>query len=427
MFGWEFPPHISGGLGTACYGLTSGLLQQGITVDFVVPRLFGGEKSQRNTRLIDSRHISIPDPLHIWEKYRGFFNYLEVAADITPYLMPPVDEVKGHMKHEQPEDAGNRSSWSFPFSGTYGPGLFEEVRWYALAATEIATQQQYDLIHAHDWPAFPAGIAAKAASGKPLIAHVHATEFDRSGKAVNEKVYAIERAGMEAADRIIAVSHYTRKIIIDQYGIDPARVVTIHNGIIPKANEYLREQPRPVKEKIVTFLGRVTFQKGPEYFIEAAKRVLDHDKNVRFVMAGSGDMLQRMIDRAAAHRISSRCHFTGFLNGPEVERILAMTDVFVMPSVSEPFGIAPLEALQAHVPVIISKQSGVSEVLRHAIKIDFWDIDALSDAIYGLLKHSSLWRTYSMNGREELAQLTWEIAAEKVKQLYENTIQISNP
>jgi glycosyltransferase involved in cell wall biosynthesis len=226
---------------------------------------------------------------------------------------------------------------------------------------------------------------------------------------------------MEAADKVIAVSFYTQKIIIERYGISPDKVVTVHNAVLPRDKPFGKfEDVFP--EKIVTFLGRITMQKGPDYFIEAAYKVLQRDKNVRFVMAGSGDMLWKMVKRVAELRMSSRFHFTGFLQGDDVDKMYAMSDVYVMPSVSEPFGITPLEAMRANVPVIVSKQSGVSEVLHHAIKIDFWDIDAMADAIHSFLNYQAITRIFAKAGKEEVENLKWSVAARKVKMVYEKVV-----
>jgi glycosyltransferase involved in cell wall biosynthesis len=294
----------------------------------------------------------------------------------------------------------------------------EEVHRYALVAGTIAFQNNFDVIHAHDWLTYPAGIAAKKISKKPLIIHVHATEFDRSGENVNQTVYDIERQGMEYADYIIAVSNLTRNIIIERYGISPEKVFTVHNAVEPSTRSDYYFEEKHVKEKIVTFLGRVTFQKGPDYFVEAAYKVLQKDSNVRFVMAGSGDMLNRMIRRVAQLRISNKFHFTGFLDAENVDRMFSMSDVYVMPSVSEPFGISPLEAMRSNVPVVISKQSGVSEVLKYALKIDFWDIDAMADAIYGLLHYDALSKMFVRYGKDEVDNMKWDNAAKSVKDLY---------
>ena len=295
----------------------------------------------------------------------------------------------------------------------------EEVSRYAMVAATIANENSFDVIHAHDWLTYPAGIAAKRVSGKPLVIHVHATEFDRSGENVNTITYGIERMGMMEADKIITVSNLTRNIVINKYGIDPSKVVTVHNAVDFKETAPY-EIKRGVDEKIVTFLGRITFQKGPGYFIEAAAKVLKRCDNVRFVMAGNGDLLNRSIRRVAKLGIADRFHFTGFLKGDDVKRMFAYSDVYVMPSVSEPFGISPLEAMKSNVPVIISKQSGVAEVLKYAIKIDFWDIDAMADSIYALLNYPALSHMSTEYGMKEVNALKWENAAKKIKAVYES-------
>lgn len=298
----------------------------------------------------------------------------------------------------------------------------EEVSRYALVASSIAQNNSFDVIHAHDWLTYPAGIAAKEITGKPLVIHVHATEFDRSGEHVNQPVYDIERRGMTEADLVITVSNLTRQIVIERYGIDPEKVITVHNAVEPVDRPGMEGVQKHVREKIVTFLGRVTYQKGPDYFVEAAYKVLQRDPNVRFVMAGSGDLLNRMIRRVAQLKISTKFHFTGFLAGQEVDTMFAMSDVYVMPSVSEPFGISPLEAMRSNVPVVISKQSGVAEVLKHALKVDFWDIDALADAIYGILHYDALRSMFVRYGKAEVDNLKWENAALNVIEVYNKAV-----
>ena len=278
----------------------------------------------------------------------------------------------------------------------------DEINKYAIVASVIAEENEFDIIHAHDWLAYPAGIAAMEVSGKPLVIHVHATDFDRSGGSVNPDVYRIEKNGMDAASKIITVSNLTRDIVIHKYFINPDKVETVYNAVEPvKISERLMIK-KGFDEKVVTFLGRITMQKGPEYFIEAAYKVLQVMDNVRFVMAGSGDMMERMMRRAAALKITDRFHFTGFLKGADVFSLLDMSDVYIMPSVSEPFGISPLEAMQSNVPVIISKQSGVAEILTHAVKTDFWDIDAMADSIYGILNYPALANMFIKKGKEEV-------------------------
>jgi len=424
MFGWEFPPHITGGLGTACYGLTRGLAKQNVEVLFVVPRSFGDE-DQRSISLLDAGDVEINYRDDIYREFWEKVTYMEIGSNIVPYLDPEeFSKLESEWKLDHSEFQSSVFSQKFKFSGSYGKNLMQEVARYAIIAASLASRHTFDIIHAHDWLTYPAGIAAKKISGKPLVVHVHATEFDRSGEHVNQNVYDIERKGMEASDLVITVSNLTRNIVIEKYGIDPNKVVTVHNAVEPVVNHKAVEYKKTVNEKIVTFLGRVTFQKGPEYFVEVAKRVLDKDPNVRFVMAGSGDMLNKMIRRVAQLGISSKFHFTGFLKGDDVDHMFDISDVYVMPSVSEPFGISPLEAMRSNTPVVISKQSGVAEVLRHALKVDFWDIDAMANAIYGLLHYPALSSMFIRLGKEEVDNLKWENAAIHIVNAYKSVLKI---
>jgi glycosyltransferase involved in cell wall biosynthesis len=422
MFGWEFPPHITGGLGTACFGLTKGLSKHDIDMLFVVPKAYGDEDEQA-VRIVNAseKTFDLKD-----EEYKEFWKrvkYMEIGSNIIPYVDPQeFRKVYDENKKTGEQYTSNVFSKQYEFSGSYGVNLMEEVARYALIGSGIAAKEPHDIIHAHDWLCYPAGIAAKKASGKPLVVHMHATEFDRTGGDVNQVVYDMEREGMEAADRVITVSNLTRKIVIEKYGIDPGKVVTVHNAVDQEVSKEILEIKSKMKEKVVTFLGRITFQKGPEYFIEAANKILQKDKNVRFVMAGSGDMLNKMIERVAHLRIADKFHFTGFLKGDDVGNLFALSDVFVMPSVSEPFGIVPLEAMRSKVPVVISKQSGVAEVLNHALKIDFWDVDAMADSIYGLCHYKGLSNMFKKYGKIEVENLKWENAAKKVKEVYEEVI-----
>jgi glycosyltransferase involved in cell wall biosynthesis len=259
-------------------------------------------------------------------------------------------------------------------------------------------------------------------TGKPLVVQVHSTEFDRSGENINQMIYDIERRGMHEARKVIAVSNYTRNIIVGRYGVPPEKVEVIHNGIEPSCNSRPAQLPSRTSDKVVLYMGRITMQKGPEYFIQAARRVLEVFQPVRFIMAGTGDMLYRMIDLAAWLGIGHKVHFTGFLHGPEVQRAYAMADLFVMPSVSEPFGIAPLEAMDSNVPVLISKQSGVAEVLTHVLKVDFWDIDEMANKIVSVLKRPPLHETLRQNGSWQARRFRWEDAAARCKRLYETIL-----
>ena len=419
MFGWEFPPHISGGLGTACYGLTNGLSYfDDVEILFVVPRAFGDE-DQSKIRLIGANDVALSETNVHYQELMKKIHFLEVDSNIVPYTDPEeYFRLMEQDKSGEKKYIHARFSGKLKFSGGYGADLFQEIANYAAVATEIAAAYDFDIIHSHDWLTYPAGMAAKKVSGKPLVVHVHATDFDRSGGSVNPGVYDMEKRGMEAADKVITVSNLTRNTVIHNYGIDPEKVVTVYNAVDPVVQQENILVEKGFDEKIVTFLGRITLQKGPEYFIEVAKKVLKRMDNVRFVMAGSGDMMVRMIWHAASLKIMDRFHFTGFLRGDDVYRMFSLTDVYVMPSVSEPFGISPLEAMQSNVPVIISHQSGVAEILKHAIKVDFWDIDAMADAIYGILNYEALSETFKKFGKEEVENLKWENSARKVREVY---------
>ena len=423
MFGWEFPPHISGGLGTACYGLTKGIAHiPDLDVIFVVPKAFGDE-DQSTMQLVGANKTPIKHRKLNVNKFSQTLDYIEVDSKLVPYVDPEEFwkmqsyEVSSTHKFVQTDESG-----LVQFTGKYGPNLLKEIADYAIVANVIAQDHDFDIIHAHDWLTYPAGIAAKEATGKPLVVHVHATDFDRSGGSVNPTVYEIEKRGMEAADKVITVSNLTRNIVIEKYGIPADKVVTVYNAVEPNIKETPTPFKKKVGEKIVTFLGRITMQKGPEYFIEVANAVLKRVDNVRFVMAGSGDMMEKMIRRAASLNITDKFHFTGFLKGDDVFQMLRMSDLYVMPSVSEPFGISPLEAMQSSVPVLISNQSGVAEILTYAIKTNFWDIEAMADAIHGIVSYPALSQMFIKHGKEEVDSLKWENSARKVKLVYDSVL-----
>ena len=431
MFGWEVPPHIAGGLGTACYGMTRGLARNDVEVIFVMPRA-SGDEDERFVKVINASDIearySTGSTVEGADDIMRKISFIHIDSNMVPYISPEEWDTY----REEYERTGRKiweregDSWTqrYTFSGKYGANLMEEVARYAVVAAEVARQLegQFDVIHAHDWLTYFAGIAAKRVSGKPLVVHMHATSFDRSSSDnIDTRVYEIERAGMAAADRVIAVSNLTRNIVIEKYNIPAERVVTVHNAV-RFVNSDMEAPERGVEDKIVTFLGRITFQKGPDYFVEAAAKVLKRVPNVRFVMAGSGDMMNHVIRRVARLGIADRFHFTGFLKGDDVHKMFQLSDVYIMPSVSEPFGISPLEAMRANVPVIISKQSGVAEVLDYAVKVDYWDVDAMADAIYGFVKYPALAKMFSQKGLEEVTGLKWNNAAAKVKAVYEDAI-----
>jgi len=423
MFGWEFPPNISGGLGTACYGIVKGLSEcEDIQISFVIPKSQGNELSTNNLQLISADQILIDRITQLssnWSKVR----FLQVESKLSPYLTPQSYSEAVQKSHEKEEITANTSKGiRIQFSGKYGPDLFDEINKYALVAQTIARENNFELIHAHDWLTFPAAIAAKKISGKPLILHVHSTDFDRSGGAINPEIFAIEKQGFDQASKIIVVSNLIKNRLIDQYHISPEKIVTIYNGIEAKEYEAEEWKHRSRKKKIVTFLGRITIQKGPEYFVDVARMVIQRMKNVRFVMAGNGELRDQILELSVKYGISDRFHFTGFLNKPEVAEMLHQSDLFIMPSVSEPFGIVPLEAMQANVPVIISLQSGVSEVVHNVVKTDFWDVHAMADAVHGILKHKKLSKVLKTDGKLEVSKLNWKQPARQIKQVYQNLL-----
>jgi glycogen(starch) synthase len=420
MFGWEFPPNISGGLGTACYGLSKGLVSfNDIDLTFVVPKVYGDEDN-KGMKLVGASEVELSGKIIKKQRELEWNEFKEYGQHISAYSTPEQFEKLQEKRLEKfRKYIGDTNFGKLEFSGKYGSSLFDEISRYSIVASELASKEHYDVIHAHDWLTYPAGIEAKKVLSRPLVVHVHATEYDRCGESPNKKVYEIERRGMEIADKVITVSNFTRNTVINKYHIDPSKVITVYNAVEPMKYGNLDDLWKMgTDDKIVTFLGRVTRQKGPGYFVEAAYKVLQKMNNVRFVMAGNGDLMEQIIKQVARLKISDRFHFTGFLNGSDVYKMYTMSDLYVMPSVSEPFGISPLEAIQSNVPVIMSKQSGVSEVIANALKVDFWDIEAMADAIYGVLNYNSLANYLKNKSKRELDQLTWDKVAQKIKDIY---------
>ena len=414
MFGWEFPPHILGGLGTASYGLTRGMWECGdMDITFVIPKPYGDE-DRSFAHIIGTSQVPVA-----WRDVNRDYVDARIGNLMSPDLYFRLREhIYADFNYMRTNDLG-----CIEFSGRYPDNLLEEINNYSITAGVIARTLDFDIIHSHDWLTYPAGIHTKKVTGKPLVVHVHATEYDRSRGKPNPNVYAIERDGMTNADHIITVSELTRRTVIDHYGIDPSKVTTVHNAVVPLDKDILEiPNPRQTKEKVVTFLGRITMQKGPEYFVEAAVKVLRNCKNVRFVMAGSGDMMDKMIRLAAARGIADRFHFPGFQKGRQVYEMLKASDVYIMPSVSEPFGISPLEAMQMGVPSIISKQSGCAEILTNVIKTDYWDIDAMADAIHAIISYPAIYNQLREEGLREVAGITWDKAGRKVIDIYNKVL-----
>lgn len=413
MFGWEFPPHILGGLGTASYGLTKGMHENGnMDITFVIPKPWGDEE-RGFANIVGANSVPVA-----WRDVNMDYVQSRIGNVMDPQL---YFDLRNHI-YADFNYMGTNDLGCIEFSGRYPDNLLEEINNYSIVAGVIARTIPCDVIHSHDWLTYPAGIHAKQVTGKPLVIHVHATDFDRSRGNVNPTVFSIEKDGMNNADHIITVSNLTRQTVIEKYGISPDKVTTVHNAVEPLNEEIRSIKMKKGKDKVVTFLGRITMQKGPEYFVEAAAKVLQKTHNVRFVMAGSGDMMEKMIHLAADRDIADRFHFTGFLKGQQVYEMLAASDVYIMPSVSEPFGISPLEAMQMGVPSIISKQSGCAEILENVIKIDYWDINAMADAIYSIIKYPAMYNHLRDRGLAEIDTIQWKKAGAKVIDIYHKVI-----
>ncbi len=501
MLGWEFPPFITGGLGTACYGLTRGLTKAGCDITFALPRSIDRSHSSHvrllspatevaepaawtappegdvlesvslaqedematehrtatrrlellrqgtperirildlpammqsaycsgsaRGRLIDT--IAAGDPVfseHLDALSNEEFNAYFASVQSSEHLeRSPIDLAIRRALPEAISSPHSHAHGSHAPTGGYDGDLILEAERYAHFCVRAAQKIPFDIIHAHDWLTYPAGIALARLTGRPLVVHVHATEFDRSGDHVNQAVYNIERRGMHAAVRVLAVSMLTRNLLVNRYGISPTKIDVVYNGVDLEPSAYgIKRIERA--ERIVLYFGRITMQKGPEYFVKAAKRVLDVEDNVRFVVAGSGDQATKMIEMAAELGIGGRMTFTGFLRGKDIQRVFSLADLYVMPSVSEPFGIAPLEAMGHRVPVIISRNSGVSEVLTHALKVNFWDVDEIANKIVAVLRHPPLRAELRDRGLFEVRGITWDGAAKRCLDSYRKALSV---
>lgn len=394
MFGWEFPPFNSGGLGVACEGITKSLSSSGVDLTFVLP--FKMKKNPPWCKFVSATESE------------DYISEKEIKEMFAGYTSHSVDSENGKFV-----SSGNLLSGS----------LLSRVKSYGLKAPAIAKKYNHSIIHAHDWLTFPAGIMAKKTSGKPFVAHIHATEFDRSGSDnVNREIFEIEKDGFREADLVVAVSERTKKKVSEKYNINPNKIKVVHNGIdFNKNNSDIDHNLEILKKdgnQIVLFVGRITLQKGPDYFVEMAKKVLEYEPKTYFVVSGSGDMEGRMIEMVAKNGLSKNFIFCGFLRDKDLERIYRAGDIFVMPSVSEPFGLVPLEAMISEVPVLVSKESGVSEVISTALKSHFWDIDDMADKVVAVLRNKKLKNHLSLNGREEVKEIHWKKATDKLISLY---------
>ena len=494
MLGWEFPPFITGGLGTACYGLVKAMDRSGMRVTFVLPKSVPSSTVEGADRVtLMSPASDLGDPLPQFEPHRAATRPAESRGSIPKPAAGPaevevvketVERIRRVFEHvnfvDLPLEAGSNYGPQAPTnpllqrlleerflderrlevllrsggldqmeaetdlaalesalpelppdtagmtardaqSGDYGGDMIAQAQAYASFCLEVAKRTDFDVVHAHDWLTYPAGLAVSRYTGKPLVVHVHSTEFDRSGEHVNQAQYNIERRGMHGAMKVVAVSQLTKNICVARYGVPESKVEVVYNGV--EFDPVQKGVPTiETRDKIVLYFGRITMQKGPEYFVHAAKRVLDVMDDVKFVVAGSGDLASSMIEMAANLGIGHKVLFTGFLRGNDISRVFRIADLYVMPSVSEPFGIAPLEAMSHDVPVLISKSSGVSEVLVHALKVDFWDVEEMANKIVAVLRHPPLQRTLQNNGRFEVRALTWDGAARRCLQIYDRIL-----
>lgn len=396
-FGWDFPPQTTGGLGVACEGLTRELLKEGIEVIFVLPR---------------SQNVS-SDARFIFADIEKTMRIRQVESGLVPYVgsstMVDVYDVFGKRK-------------------IYSATILQEVYAYAEKAVGIAKEEVFEIIHAHDWTAYPAGMAAKLTSGKPLILHVHATSFDQAaGDNVDPSVFAIEKEAFKNADSIITVSEFTKNIVVEKYGADPKKIQVIHNGCdvhAPEQHEKVLSQLRAQGKQIVLYHGRITIQKGVDYFVQAARKVVDFNPNIMFVISGKGDMTGQIMEKVGNLGLSSHVIFAGDLWYKERDAMYQSVDLVVMPSVSEPFGLVPLEAMQHGTPALISRQSGVSEVMTHVLKVDFWDTDEMANKILSALRYPILRLQLIEEGTKELQRLSWKYAAKKVVDVYHKILSL---
>lgn len=404
MLGWEFPPIINGGLGVACHDL-SGAMSELADVTMIVPKSSKGYKVKKVNLLgMNNMDINSLEPGPAEKKLP--FELRSIPANLDPYY----SSSKAHQAE------GNKDLLSpFDIDNLYGGDVIAKVQRFSEIAASVASTMKFDVIHAHDWMTMLAGLRIKEQTGKPLIMHIHSLEIDRGGVDSRGWVYDLEKYGMERADLLVPVSNFTASNIEQYYGINKDKMRVVHNG-----SNFVQpfKSPKPYKEKTVLFVGRLTRQKGPEKFLDIATRVLESNPEVRFVMAGVGDNFKHMLDSSAYRSIGHRFHMTGFLNQEKLQYLLSFSDVYCMPSVSEPFGLSAVEAAQFGVPCVISKQSGVAEVLRGSLKFDFWDIDKAADYILNLLSNPVLSRKVVQDASQNLDKISWDISARKIINAY---------
>ena len=456
---WEFPPFVTGGLGMACYGLVKALLKSEVEVLLVLPKelgcsyqefderfiVFGAgnwktvlekearefhTKQKKEAEIYQSRLIRINSRLRPYLSTResNHFDLKKLSEEAISSVLKEQKRLSKRSFLELSQEDIIRSPNLHKGEKTelYGENLIADVYEYAQIAASIADSLDFDLIHCHDWMTFQAGILAKKVSGKPLLCQVHATEFDRCPEKGNEEVHRLESLGCHEADKVIAVSNFTKKTLVEKYLVPAEKISVVHNGIEVSQKTFEQEEEQKTKERNrrpkVLFLGRVTYQKGPNYFLEAAHKVIKVYPEVEFIIAGSGDMLDYVRARVHELEISDNFRFTGMISTQNVNQVYKEADCFVMSSVSEPFGLTALEAIANQTPVILSRQSGVSEVLRHVLRYDFWDVDKLSSLILSVLTYEPLAEELKTHAEEELRPISWDSSADKVGCLYRELI-----
>jgi len=416
MLGWEFPPVLTGGLGLACYGLFKALSKY-VDLTVIIPKT-DKDFQLDNVNIIGLNYVGLSSEQVELERRKNsmesFAKVTYVDADLSPY--PSYKEFPVFLHAKPLKDLAQiRNLYST--NEAYGANIMEKVATYTDIVFEIAKTKQFDIIHAHDWITFPAAIRLKEATGKPLVLHVHSLETDRVGEGARNTVYDIELLAMQLADKIVPVSQFTKDCIVKHYGIDPEKISPVHNAIDPAAYKKVEKK---IDDKIVAFVGRVTYQKGPEYLIDTAERLAKKVDNFKFVIAGQGDMLAKTIAKAAERGLSDKFIFTGFMAKDRINELLSMADVYFMPSVSEPFGLSALEAAQHDTPCVVSKQSGVSEILPDVLKADFWDVDRFANYIYALLHYEGIKEHLVEHTRTVIDKMTWDNSALKVVDIYKN-------
>lgn len=442
MLTWEFPPMIAGGLAMACYGLVKSLLKQGIEIDLILPTkefvYFPLRKEEDADTLpfvlLEEREgKEIKVTKKVFKTIEKKLEFIGVNYSPETYYTPAqvnkfrkiITEVT-HIEEEvdvfeklSDESENLLANISVHLQGD--EDIFKKVQEMAYRAEKLSEIEDFDLIHANDWLCYPAGMIIKKMTGKPLISHIHATEFDRAGGPGDHRIHNLEYSGMTFADRVIAVSKYTAQMITSRYQIDTQKIRIVHNAFSLKSKD-LNKKKKMFKGTVILFLGRITIQKGPDYFLSVAQKVLAKHPNVRFIMAGTGDMARKILRKSAAMRLKNRFLFTGFLNRDQVERILMSADIYMLPSVSEPFGIAPLEAMAYGITSIISKQSGVSEVVDNAYKIDFWNIEEMSETINYLIEHPQECTEIGKKAAIEVKEIQWDNSAKKAVEIYKELL-----